>query len=118
MNNITPLTKLVLEGHKLYYAKWLTKQNRNPKKFISIIGTLTNDLKKINDLHDGNKFIKGLKHDQHLFLISNPDRLTELLNEWLAHEAYKAKNDKGNNYYSAAFKKYIKYITENQPRIK
>ena len=102
MDNITPLTKLVLEGNKLYYAKWLIKQNRKPKKFIAIINGLSNDLKKINKL----------EHDQHLFLISNPDRLTELLNEWLAYEPYKAKNDRGNNYYSAPFKKYIKYMTE------
>ena len=80
----------------------LIKQNRKPKKFIAIINGLSNDLKKINKL----------EHDQHLFLISNPDRLTELLNEWLAYEPYKAKNDRGNNYYSAPFKKYIKYMTE------
>tara|TARA_Y100001938_G_C7873513_1_gene321474 strand:+ start:263 stop:571 length:309 start_codon:yes stop_codon:yes gene_type:complete len=85
-----------------YYSEWLTKQNRKPKKFIAIINGLSNDLKKINKL----------EHDQHLFLISNPDRLTELLNEWLAHEPYKAKNERGNNYYSAPFKKYIKYMTE------
>lgn len=107
MDNITPLTKLVLEGNKLYYAKWLTEQNRKPKKFIAIINGLSNDLKKLWKLGD----------TEHLFLIDNPDFLTKLLNEWLEHPPYKAKNDRGNNYYSAPFKKYIKYRTENQPRI-
>ena len=102
MDNITPLTKLVLEGNKLYYAKWLTEQNRKPKKFIAIINGLSNDLKKINKL----------EHDQHLLLINDVSVLTNLLNIWLTHEPYKAKNDRGNNYYSAPFKKYIKYITE------
>ena len=93
---------LMIENKKEIYSKWLTDQGRKPKKFIAIINGLSNDLKKINKL----------AHAQHLFLISNPDRLTELLNEWLAYEPYKAKNDRGNNYYSAPFKKYIKYMTE------
>jgi hypothetical protein len=58
MDNITPLTKLVLEGNKLYYAKWLTEQNRKPKKFIAIINGLSNDLKKLWKLGD----------TEHLFL--------------------------------------------------
>ena len=96
------MNKELIEVQSNLYSQWLIKQNRKPKKFIAIINGLSNDLKKINKL----------EHDQHLFLISNPDRLTELLNEWLAYEPYKAKNDRGNNYYSAPFKKYIKYMTE------
>ena len=85
------------------YSEWITKQNRKPKKQIEIINGLSNDLKKINKL----------VHDQHLLLISDLVKLHELLNIWLAHEPYKAKNVRGNNYYSSAFKKYIKCITEN-----
>ena len=96
------MNKELIEVQSNLYSQWLTKQNRKPKKFIAIINGLSNDLKKINKL----------EHDQHLFLISNPDKLTELLNEWLEHPPYKAKNNRGNNYYSAPFKKYIKYITE------
>ena len=96
------MNKELIEVQSNLYSQWLTKQNRKPKKFIAIINGLSNDLKKINKL----------EHDQHLFLISDPNRLTELLNEWLAYELYKAKNSRGNNYYSSAFKKYIKYITE------
>ena len=96
------MNKELIEVQSNLYSQWLIKQNRKQKKFRAIINGLSNDLKKINKL----------EHDQHLFLISNPDRLTELLNEWLAYEPYKAKNDRGNNYYSAPFKKYIKYMTE------
>lgn len=96
------MNKELIEVQSNLYSQWLTKQNRKPKKFIAIINGLSNDLKKINKL----------EHDQHLFLISNPDKLTELLNEWLEHPPYKAKNNRGNNYYSAPFKKYIKYMTE------
>ena len=96
------MKKELIEVQSNLYSQWLTKQNRKPKKFIAIINGLSNDLKKINKL----------EHDQHLFLISNPDKLTELLNEWLEHPPYKAKNNRGNNYYSAPFKKYIKYMTE------
>ena len=90
------------------YSKWLSDQGRKPKKFIAILNGLTNDLKKIG----------ALKHDEHLFLINDISVLTALLMVYLSHEPYKAKNDRGNNYYSAPFKKYIKYRTENQPRIK
>ena len=102
------MNKELIEVQSNLYSQWLTKQNRKPKKFIAIINGLSNDLKKLWKLTD----------TEHLFLISNPDRLTKLLNEWLEHPPYKAKNDRGNNYYSAPFKKYIKYRTENQPRIK
>ncbi len=96
---------LMIENKKEIYSKWLTDQGRKPKKFIAIINGLTNDLKKIG----------ALKHDEHLFLIDVTNRLTELLILWLAHEPYKAKNDRGNNYYSAPFKKYIKF---HEPRTK
>ena len=102
------MNKELIKVQSNLYSQWLTKQNRKPKKFIAIINGLSNDLKKLWKLTD----------TEHLFLISNPDRLTKLLNEWLEHPPYKAKNDRGNNYYSAPFKKYIKYRTENQPRIK
>ena len=101
------MNKELIEVQSNLYSEWLIKQNRKPKKFIAIINGLSNDLKKLWKLGD----------TEHLFLIDNPDFLTKLLNEWLEHPPYKAKNDRGNNYYSAPFKKYIKYRTENQPRI-
>jgi len=85
------------------YSEWITNQNKKPKKQIEIINGLSNDLKKINKL----------EHDQHLLLINDVSVLTNLLNIWLTHEPYKAKNDRGNNYYSSAFKKYIKYSEED-----
>ena len=92
------------DTQKQNYSKWIIEQGRKPKKFISILGNLTNDLKKIG----------VLKHDQDLFLITDPSRLTDLLIAYLEHEPYKAKNDRGNNYYSAPFKKYIQYRLTNK----
>ena len=93
------------EYQEFLYKTWLEKQGRKPKKFIAILNGLTNDLKKIG----------VLKHDEHLFLINHVSVLTNLLNQYLAHEPYKAKNERGNNYYSAPFKKYIKF---HEPRTK
>ena len=98
MNNLQRL----IDSNSLYYSKWLSDQGRKPKKFIAIINNLTNDLKKIG----------ALKHDEHLFLINDVSVLTNLLNQYLEHPPYKAKNERGNNYYSAPFKKYIKFRTE------
>ena len=91
-----------IELQKEIYSKWLSDQGRKPKKFIAILNGLTNDLRKIGVLN----------HDQDLLLINDADRLTVGLNIWLSHEPYKAKNERGNNYYSAPFKKYIKFRTE------
>ena len=84
------------------YSQWLEKQGRKPKKFIAILKGLTNDLKKIG----------ALEHGEDLLLINHVSVLTNLLNQYLEHEPYKAKNERGNNYYSAPFKKYIKFIAE------
>ena len=94
----------VLYIEEVKYSKWLSDQGRKPKKFIAILNGLTNDLKKIG----------ALKHDDHLFLINDVSVLTKLLSLYLEHPPYKAKNERGNNYYSAPFKKYIKFRTETK----